>query len=193
MIIVGLTGGIGSGKTTVAKMFNVLGAPVYIADEEAKRLTNTSKIIHKKLIKLLGKRSYREGILDRKYVADKIFDDQALLRQVNDIIHPKVAQHFNRWVKKQQGAYCIKEAAILFESGSYKNCDITILVVAPKKERIKRVIKRDHITKESIEARINNQWTDYRKRKLADFIIENLDLKTTQEKVKKIHLHLLNS
>src|SRR5690606_4065952 len=110
MKIVGLTGGIGSGKTTVAKMFAELGVPIYIADVEAKKLTNTSKVIRRKLIALLGETAYSETGLNRAYVADKIFNDTALLQAVNKIIHPRVATHFKRWASKQKAVYVIKEA-----------------------------------------------------------------------------------
>ena len=191
MKIVGLTGGIGSGKTTVAMMFKDLDVPVYIADIEAKKLTNRSKIIRRKLVELLGQRAYNNEGLDRKFVAERIFSDKALLEAVNKIIHPKVAQHFKRWVKKQKSPYCIKEAAILFENGGYKECDFVILVVAPKKVRLERVAKRDGVSHKSIEERMANQWSDDKKRKLADAVIENSDLKATKAEVGKLHLSLL--
>jgi len=193
MKIVGLTGGIGSGKTTVASMFKKLGIAIYIADVEAKKLTNSSKIIRKKLIALLGEKAYLNGELNKKYVANIIFNNKELLQKVNEIIHPKVAQHFKKWVSKQEGAYCIKEAAILFENGSYKSCDFTILVTAPLKIRFERIQKRDNASKEEIQNRMNNQWTDNVKKELADVIIENIDLKNTQENVYKTHLFLLKS
>ena len=187
MKIVGLTGGIGSGKTTVAKMFEDLGVPVYIADVEARKLTNKSKVIKRNLIKLFGDSCYRDGVLDRDYVAGKVFNDAGLLKKLNEIIHPKVAAHFNRWIKKQKGNYCIKEAAVLFENGGHEQCDLTILVVSPEKERIKRVMARDNVSEKSVLDRIKNQWTDERKRKLADIIIENRDLISTKKQVRKIH------
>jgi dephospho-CoA kinase len=193
MKIVGLTGGIGSGKTTVANMFKTLGIPMYIADVEAKRLTNTSKVIREKMILLLGKKAYLADGINRKYVADLIFNDKELLEKVNLIIHPEVAKNFDKWVKKQIGIYCIKEAAILFENGSYKNYDSTILVTAPINERIERVLKRDKTTIEEIENRIKNQWSDEKKSKLSDIIIQNIDLQTTQKKVEEINLFLLKS
>lgn len=191
MKIVGLTGGIGSGKTTVANMFSKLGVPVYIADVEAKRLTNTSKVIRRKLIELLGPRAFIKTGLNRKYVADKIFNDKALLQAVNEIIHPKVAAHFKKWVSKQNTAYVIKEAAILFENGGYKDCDTVILVTAPKPVRLKRILARDKSSKAEIEQRMNNQWSDAKKEKLADFVIENIDLNATEKKVAEIHKTLL--
>ena len=190
MIIVGLTGGIGSGKTTIAKMFEELGVAVYIADVEAKLLTNRSKIIRRRIIQLLGRASYTDDGLDRTYVADKVFNDASLLEALNAIIHPKVQKHFESWVRKQSGPYCIKGAAILFENGGYKKCDHTILVVADQEERIKRVMKRDGATRKQILARMANQWDDKDKRKLADFIIENNSLETSQKRVLTLHKKL---
>ena len=190
MKIIGLTGGIGSGKTTVAQMFKDLGVPVYIADIEARRLTNSSKVIRRKLINLFGNSCYKDGVLNRDYVANKVFNDPDLLDKVNGIVHPKVATHFKRWLKKQQGAYCIQEAAILFENDGYKQCDLTILVVSPKEERIRRVIARDHISENTVMARIKNQWSDEKKSKFADIIIENIELISTRDQVLDIHTSL---
>ena len=191
MKVVGLTGGIGSGKTTVASMFLDLGVPVYIADIEARKLTNNSKVIRKKIITLLGENSYLKTGINKKYVADMIFNDDELLKKVNKIIHSKVANHFKKWVDKQNGLYCIKETAILFETASYKLCDYTILITSPKEERIKRLKKRDQLTRKEIENRMNNQWSDIEKSQLADAVIENALLKNTQKKVEEVHLFLL--
>lgn len=174
-------------------MFSELGVAVYIADIEAKKLTNHSKIIRRKLIQLLGPETYNENGLNREYVASKIFTDAQLLEQVNSIIHPKVAKHFERWVKKQQGPYCIKEAAILFENGGYKKCDKNILVVAPVELRIERVMLRDNTSKKQIQARISNQWSDEKKMELADYIIENIDIGKTKDTVLSIHKKLLKA
>jgi len=191
MMIVGLTGGIGSGKTTIAKMFKKLGVPIYIADVEAKALTNSSQEIKKELIELLGEEAYINALLNKKYVANLIFNDKELLSRVNAIIHPRVAAHFNEWYDTQKAPYCIKEAAILFENGGYKKCDYTILITAPLETRIARVIKRDSSTVEEVKSRIKNQWDDDKKSELADFIIESIDFKTSQQKVNEIHLFLL--
>lgn len=193
MKVVGLTGGIGSGKTTVALFFKELGVPVYIADEEAKKLTNKSKVIRKKIIALLGKEAYISSGINKKFVANKIFNDKELLKKVNKIIHPKVAKHFKKWVEKQEGTYCIKEAAILFENDSYKLCDHVILITSPVEDRIKRVKKRDQISRKEIENRIENQWSDQKKSLLADTVIENIQLETTRKKVENTHLFLLKS
>ncbi len=191
MYIVGLTGGIGSGKTTVAGFFSELGIPVYIADREARKLTNSSVYIRKKLIALLGEEAYTEAGINKSYVADKIFNDAQLLQQVNKVIHPRVAQHFKRWLKKQNAPYCIKEAAILFENGGYKDCDLTILVTAPIELRVQRVLDRDETTKLAIEDRISNQWEDEKKLQLANIHIENIDLEDTKIRVKQVHERIL--
>lgn len=187
MKIIGLTGGIGSGKTTVAEMFHKLGIPVYIADKEAKKLTNHSKIIRKELVSLLGEEAYLDGEINRSFVADKIFNDPILLQKVNDIIHPKVRAHFKRWASRQNSPYIIKEAAILFENGGYKECDRTILVIAPKAERIGRLMERDGASLEQIEDRMKNQWEDSKKIPLADYVIDNSNLEATKSQVLEIH------
>jgi dephospho-CoA kinase len=190
MKIIGLTGGIGSGKTTVATMFSELGVPVYIADLEARALTNRSKIIRRKIIELLGSNSYNGETLNRPFVANIVFKDSKKLAALNKIIHPRVARHFKKWVSKQQGIYCIKEAAILFENDGYKQCDSTILITAPKELRLERVLQRDKITSEAILDRMNIQWSDEKKSKLASYVIENIDLDTTLKKVKMMHKKL---
>ena len=193
MKIIGLTGGIGSGKTTISMMFKDLGIPIYIADIEAKKLTNSSKIIRNEIIAVLGEKSYTDGKLNNKYVAELIFNDVNLLNKINNIIHPRVAEHFKKWTAKQNAPYIIKEAAILYENDGYKKCDFTILITAPLDVRIDRVLRRNSITKDEILDRIKNQWTDEKKEKLADFIIENIHLDSTLKKVKTIHLNLLKN
>ncbi|MGB1450830.1 MAG: dephospho-CoA kinase, partial [Marinirhabdus sp.] len=157
MKTIGLTGGIGSGKTTVAGMFHDLGVPVYIADDEAKKLMNASKGIRRELVALFGTAVYKNEKLDRKFLAQRIFSDPGTLKKVNAIVHPRVGEHFKHWAKKQKYAYVLKEAAILFENGGYKNCDATILVTAPKHARVQRLLKRGAGTLPEIEARMKNQ------------------------------------
>tara|TARA_R110000868_G_scaffold67368_1_gene200074 strand:- start:17109 stop:17693 length:585 start_codon:yes stop_codon:yes gene_type:complete len=193
MIIVGLTGGIGSGKTTVAKEFSLLGIPVYIADDEAKKLMKTSKVIKRKLVKLFGHQAYKEDKLNKPYIADTIFNNKDLLEQMNAVIHPKVANHFKKWLLKQQAVYVIKEAAILFENGGYKECDLIITVTAPKELKIKRLLKRDNTNVTKIEAIMENQWHDDEKIKLSNYVINNIDLKSTKQQVLKIHQQILKS
>ena len=193
MKVVGLTGGIGSGKTTVAKVFKELGVAVYIADIEAKALMNRSKVIKRKLIALFGENAYLNNTLNRPFIADKIFNNKSLLNRMNDIVHPKVGQHFNRWLKKQSGSYVLKESAILFESGGDAYCDFTILVTAPEDIRIQRIIKRDNTSKEKVKAIIDNQLSDIVKRDKVDFIIENTSLDKMKKQVHHVHRELLKN
>ena len=190
MKIIGLTGGIGSGKTTVANFFKEFDVPLYIADVEAKLLMNRSKVIKRKLCALFGDRAYKKGELNKPYIASKIFNDDALLQQMNAIVHPKVATHFRRWLKKQKAPYVIYESAIIFENGSYDQYDIIITVTASIEERLKRVIKRDDSSKEKVLAIMANQWEDSERVKRSDFIIVNDNLAETKKQVLKIHQKL---
>lgn len=193
MKVIGLTGGIGSGKTTVANFFKELGIPVYIADDEAKSLMNTSTEVKSRIIGLLGEKAYPDGILDRKYVAAQVFNYPKKLEKLNSIVHPAVATDFENWKNSQNSPYVIYEAAILFEKGGHKKCDAVILVTAPYEERIKRLKNRDKSSEEDIEARTKHQWSDSKKRKLADFEIKNLNLQKTREQVRKLHEIILIS
>lgn len=191
--IVGLTGGIGSGKTTVANYFKALNVPVYIADNEAKALMNRSKVIKRKLIKLFGDEAYVDNTLNKPFIARQIFSNQDLLKKMNAIVHPKVAKHFSNWVKKQNVPYVISEVAIIFENGSQGKYDYIITVVAPEQTRLNRVIKRDNSSEAKVKAIMNNQWTDQQKTEHSDFIINNTDLKDTKLQVENIHSKLLKS
>jgi len=191
MIVVGLTGGIGSGKTTVANFFKALGTPVYIADVEAKALMVRSKVIRRKLIALFGEEAYSGKILNRPYIASKIFNNKDYLDKMNAIVHPKVATHFKRWLKKQDTPYVIKEAAIIFEINKASEYDLIVLVTADLEERIKRVIKRDDTNRSKIEAILNNQLSDEEKIKRSHFVIVNDDLESTRAQVHKTHQSIL--
>ncbi len=191
MIIVGLTGGIGSGKSTIATFFQEQGIPVYIADEAAKKLMVTDLSLVKKITELLGTESYHNNQLQREWIASRIFNNAHLLEALNAIVHPAVAQDFKKWIQLQNTPYVIKEAAILFENGGNKECDFMIVVDAPKSTRIERVIKRDKTTEKAVLARMKAQWTDTRKKALADVVITNIDLKMAKESVLKLHKHLL--
>jgi len=172
---IGITGGIGSGKSTVCEIFKLLGVPVFHADAEAKILQNTDVIIKKLLINLFGKDIYfHDGKLNRKKLAGLIFNDPVALANVNSIIHPRVRLSFQKWSDQHQDAsYVLYEAAVLLESGYSSDFDHVILVLADEEVRIERVIRRDHISEELIRQRINNQMPDAQKIKMVDFIIEN--------------------
>ena len=192
MIVVGLTGGIGSGKTTVANFFKGFNIPVYIADDEAKLLMATSKVIKRQLIALFGVGAYTDGNeLNRQFLASKIFSDKSYLDQMNAIIHPKVAAHFNTWVKKQQAPYVIKEAAIIFEHNNESYYDYIITVTASREQRMSRIMKRDNTNKSKIEAIIRNQMSDQEKIEKSHYVIVNNNLKSTEEQVVKTHMLLL--
>lgn len=189
--LVGLTGGIGSGKTTIANFFKELGVPIYIADTEAKALMNRSKVIKRKLIALFGDNAYQNEKLNRDFLSKQIFNNKDLLQKMNAIVHPKVASHFKRWVKKQEAPYVISEAAILFENGSYKKYDYIITVTAPEEVRLKRVMSRDSASKEKVKSVMNNQWKDEEKIKLSDYVIQNINLEEAKAQVLQIHQNLL--
>lgn len=191
MMIVGLTGGIGSGKTTVANMFRELGVPVYNSDAEAKNLMNSSGTIKKEIQGLLGEQSYHKGELNRDYVAKKVFADKGLLKTLNGIVHPAVREHFLDWSKRQKTQYVVQEAAIIFENGNREFYDKIILVTAPTPTRISRVMHRDGSTEAQVEQRINNQLPDSEKAMYSDFIIANIELEKTQLEVMRIHQELL--
>ncbi|MCF6349579.1 MAG: dephospho-CoA kinase [Flavobacteriaceae bacterium] len=190
-LIIGLTGGIGSGKTTVAKLFKKLAVPIYFMDLEAKKLMQNSKIIKRKLIVKFGQEVYLNNKLNRSFLANIVFSDTEKLKHLESIVHPKVKQHFKRWVKKQNTPYVLQENAILFENGNSAFCDFIITVTAPLELKIDRVIKRDAISKKEVIARMNNQWTDEVKIKKSNFIIKNVDLEITKKEVLKIHKKIL--
>lgn len=188
--IIGLTGGIGSGKTTVAGFFSKLGVPVYIADEEAKKILNMQETIAE-LHNTFGSDIFTGDLPDRKKIAGIVFNNPDKLAILNAIIHPKVQLHFMEWVNSNSTyKFIIKEAAILFESGSYKQCDKIILVTAPIETRIKRVMKRDIITREEVLQRIANQWDEKEKIKLSDFIITNTTLQHAQTQAIQVYQSL---
>jgi len=187
-MIIGLTGGIGSGKTTIAKMFHKLGVSVYIADVEAKKLMNTSENIKQELIEAFGEETYINGKLNRSYLSNIVFNQPAELQKINSIVHPRVGQHFKDWyAERSNEKYVIKEVAILFENNSYKQCDKIITVVAPIEERFRRILLRDNTTREAVQNRMNNQWTDEKKIALSDYVIHNKDLEKAKAQVAKIH------
>ena len=191
--IIGLTGGIGSGKTTVANMFHDLGIPIYIADFEAKKLMRNSKVIKRQLVMLLGEQAYVNNELNKPFIADCIFNNKMLLEEINAIVHPKVGQHFKKWVAKQSSPYVIKEAAILFENGAYQKCDEIIIVTAPEELRIQRVVSRDNSSTKSVNAVIRNQWDDDKKVALSQYVIVNTILIETRQQVVEIHQKILKS
>ena len=175
MLKIGLTGGIGSGKTTVAKIFETLGIAVFYADDAAKLLMNTNEELKIAIIKNFGEASYRNNELDRKYLASIVFSNKEKLELLNSITHPATLQNAEEWISKQTSPYIIKEAALLFESGAAKNLDYVIGVYAPQHIRVKRVMERDNLTTEEVMKRISRQLDEENKMKLCNFIITNND------------------
>jgi len=172
-IKIGITGGIGSGKTHVAQIFMKMGVPIYFADDRAKWLMNNNVTIVKKVQQLFGSNAYKNASLNRAYIANKIYKNKLLLQKLNSIVHPEVSADFKKWVDSQKAPYVIKEAALLIESGSYKDLDAILTIDAPLEVRIKRAAYRDKQSKKEIEKRITNQLTNSIKVKVADFVINN--------------------
>jgi dephospho-CoA kinase len=186
-MIVGLTGGIGSGKTTVANLFNDLGVPIYVTDVAAKRIMISDVAVIESIKMLLGNEAYlKANELNTNYISSKVFKNKSLLKELNSIVHPAVAKDFLTWYDIQNSDFVIKESAILFESGSYKSCKYVITVTAPLEDRINRVIKRDGVTKKQVLLRIMNQLNDEDKIDRSNFIINNKSLDKTKLQVEKI-------
>lgn len=183
----GVTGGIGSGKTSVCRVFNVLGIPVFSADETAREIMESDHDIIEKVNTMAGRNMYTGGCLDREALAGLIFNDSSLLVKINNIVHPVVRGKFLKWAEQQESDYVILEAAILFESGTYKILDRILTVIAPLEERIERVIKRNNLTREKVLDRIRNQSDDDFKIQRSDYIINNSDNDMIIPAVIKIH------
>lgn len=189
--IIGLTGGIGSGKTTIANYFKEMGVPVYIADDKAKEIMQSQSII-KEIKAVFGDAIFENEVLNRAKLADIVFNNVDKLNQLNAIIHPAVKKDFELWLQKNKNYdYVIYEAAILFESGRYKECDVVITVTAPEEIKIERVIKRDKTSRKQVLERMNMQWNDEQRIPVSNFIIFNDTHKNAKQELVKI-LKILN-
>lgn len=192
MTTVGLTGGIGSGKTTIANLFATeFTIPIYIADTKAKELIAQDTHLQQEIKALLGEDAFVEGKYNTAFVASIVFSTPEKLQALNQLIHPYVQQDFERWREEQHSPYVIKESAILFESGSYKDCDYIITVTAPLEERIRRVMLRDKIDRKTVEKRIKNQWNDENRIKLSTFVVDNRDFGRNLDKIQTIHCKIM--
>ena len=192
MTTVGLTGGIGSGKTTIANLFATeFAIPIYIADTKAKELIAQDTHLQQEIKALLGEEAFVEGKYNTAFVASIVFSTPEKLQALNQLIHPYVQQDFERWREEQHSPYVIKESAILFESGSYKDCDYIITVTAPLEERIRRVMLRDKIDRKTVEKRIKNQWNDENRIKLSTFVLDNGDFGRNLDKIQTIHCKIM--
>jgi dephospho-CoA kinase len=194
MLKIGITGNIGGGKTTVSKIFEILGIPVFYADDAAKKVMTADAELISALKNAFGKAAYfDDGSLNRKHIAGIVFNDEKQLAKLNSLVHPAVFRAFDTWAAEISNApYIMKEAALLFESDSYKMCDKTIMVVAPLELRIKRVMQRDRLIPEEIISRDARQFTEERKMKLADFVIRNDDTELVIPQVLKLHEQFLS-
>ena len=191
MYCVGLTGGSGSGKSTVARILETLGIPVYYADDAAKTIMNTDAGLRQQIIQHFGEASYAEGQLQRKYLADIVFNEPEKLALLNSLIHPVTIRHSEQWFRRQSAPYAVREAALLFESGASENLEFIIGVYAPKQLRMQRVIKRDGLTTEEIQKRMNRQINEEMKMKLCDAVIRNDEQQLMIPQVMEIHRLLL--
>lgn len=192
MLKIGLTGGIGSGKSTVGEVFRALGIPVYIADDAARKLMQENDVLITKITGLLGQEAYAGGSLNRSYIAGIVFKDKGKLEALNALVHPFVNEDFITWAEAQDHApYLMKEAAILFESGAAKQMDFTVFVSASMETRIGRVMNRDGVTSDQVRSRIGNQMDDETKEKLADFVINNEIGSMILPQIVDLHNHFL--
>ncbi|MXV15870.1 dephospho-CoA kinase [Hufsiella ginkgonis] len=188
MLKVGITGGIGSGKTTVCMIFEVLGTPVFYADDAARTVMNTDNDLVKKLIAAFGNETYINGLLNRKYLAGIVFNNAAKLAELNALVHPAVFRAFDKWVAAQTRApYVLKEAALLFESDSYKLCDTSILVTAPAELKIARVMARDKVSAAEVRVRMDKQLSDEQKSRLAGHLLVNDETQLLVPQVLSLH------
>ncbi|MDR1667299.1 MAG: dephospho-CoA kinase [Bacteroidales bacterium] len=191
MLTIGITGGIGSGKTTACTVFETLGAPVYYADTRAKELMNTDRHLKALLQEHFGTDIYQEGRLNRKQLSALIFNDEKRLQMVNGWVHPAVARDFESWLEEQSAPYVLEETAILFESGISSRFDKVILVTAPEDMRVERVCRRDAVPAATVKARMTHQWPEEKKTALADFIIYNDERHQLIPQIISIHKQLL--
>ena len=173
MFKVGVTGGIGSGKSVVCNIFRNLDIPVYEADAEARKIIAEDSDVRKGLVKRFGDRTFSDGVLDRKYLSDRIFSDSKARSFVNGLVHPKVREHFSQWTLGQEGSYVVEDAALLIESGAWKEMDFIVLVIATEEIRIERIMKRDGISRGDVLARLASQIDPVEAAKLADLMIHN--------------------
>lgn len=192
---VGITGGIGSGKTTVAKIFSILGIPIYYADERAKWLMAHHEPLKAEISNAFGKDSYTEnGDLNRSYLAAEVFGNPEKTKLINKLVHPAVKEDFENWMKQQNAPYVLKEAALLFETGSAKELDYIVTVSSPLKIRFNRILQRDpHRSEAQINAIIDQQLPDEEKIKQSDFVIKNIDNKLLIPQVLSIHNKLITA
>ena len=191
MLKIGLTGEMGSGKTTVSKIFSVLGIPVFYADDIAKTIMNEDEGLKQSIIHLFGRGAYINDQLNRKYIASVVFKDKYKLDQLNALVHPVTIAAADKWMREQTTAYVIKEAALMFEAGAAAHLDYVIGVYAPQHLRLQRVMHRDGTTREDVLARMNRQLDETIKMKLCDFVVVNDEQQAVLSQVLLLHRKFL--
>ena len=186
MFKVGVTGGIGAGKSLICSILERMGYPVFYSDIEAKKIIISNPQVRIDLIELFGIQIFKDHQLDRKLLANLLFSDSTLIEKMNAIVHPKVREEFENWALNQDSQLVFNEAAILFETGSYKNFDATILVTAPLEIRLNRVMNRDNSIRADVQKRIDNQWSDDQKVILSTYRIQNDDIQSVLDQIDEV-------
>ena len=193
MIKVAITGGIGTGKTTILSMFADKGIPVFNSDEIAREIMNTNPLLKNEIITAFGDKAYDKNKLNKKYLSNVVFNNETLLKKINSIVHPYVANEFNSWIKKQDSKYIIYESAIIFENQGEGFFDKIICVTAPEDDIISRVMKRNNFSKDKIKSIINKQLPNEAKIQKSDYVIENVDISKLSDRVLEIHNNIIDS
>ena len=193
MIKVAITGGIGTGKTTILSMFADKGIPVFNSDEIAREIMNTNPLLKNEIITAFGDKAYDKNKLNKKYLSNVVFNNETLLKKINSIVHPYVADEFNSWIKKQDSKYIIYESAIIFENQGEGFFDKIICVTAPEDDIIFRVMKRNNFSKDKIKSIINKQLPNEAKIQKSDYVIENVDISKLSDRVLEIHNNIIDS
>ena len=193
MIKVAITGGIGTGKTTILCMFADKGIPVFNSDEIAREIMNTNPLLKNKIITAFGDKAYDKNKLNKKYLSNVVFNNKTLLKEINSIVHPYVSDEFNSWIKKQDSKYVIYESAIIFENQGEGFFDKIICVTAPEDDVISRVMKRNNFSKDKIKSIINKQLPNKEKIQKSDYVIENVDISKLSDRVLEIHNNIIDS
>lgn len=193
MIKVAITGGIGTGKTTILSMFADKGIPVFNSDEIAREIMNTNPLLKNEIITAFGDKAYDKNKINKKYLSNVVFNNKTLLKKINSIVHPYVADEFNSWIKKQDSKYIIYESAIIFENQGEGFFDKIICVTAPEDDVISRVMKRNNFSKDKIKSIINKQLPNEAKIQKSDYVIENVDISKLSARVLEIHNNIIDS
>ena len=193
MIKVAITGGIGTGKTTILNMFADKGIPVFNSDEIAREIMNTNALLKNKIITAFGDKAYDKNKLNKKYLSNVVFNNKTLLKKINSIVHPYVANELNSWIKKQDSKYIMYESAIIFENQGEGFFDKIICVTAPEDDIISRVMERNNFSKDKIKSIINKQLPNKAKIQKSDYVIENVDISKLSDRVLEIHNNIIDS